>query len=57
MVEICWSNRERGIEEKELREMVEAVIEEYRPLKKILLLPPRYNKAIFFCRENNINIL
>lgn len=49
MVEICWSNRERGIKEKELREILETVIEEYRPLKKILLLPPditrRYSLA------------
>ena len=49
MVEICWSNRDRGIEEKELREILETVIEEHRPLKKILLLPPditrRYSLA------------
>lgn len=40
MVEICWSNREKEINERELREIVGAVIEEYRPLKKILILPP-----------------
>ncbi|MBC7319014.1 DUF2088 domain-containing protein [bacterium] len=49
MVEICWSNREKGIKEKELIEIIAAVIEEYRPLKKILLLPPditrRYSLA------------
>jgi nickel-dependent lactate racemase len=48
MVEICWSNKERGIEEKELREMVEAVIEEYRTLKKILLLPPDITRRYSF---------
>ena len=48
MVEICWSNRERGIEEKELREMIEAVIEEYRPIKRILLLPPDVTRRYSF---------
>ncbi|MGB9682584.1 MAG: lactate racemase domain-containing protein [bacterium] len=49
MLEICRSDKEKGINEKELIEIVEATIEKYRPLKKILILPPditrRYSMA------------
>lgn len=48
MVEICWSNREKGIKEKELKEILETVIEEFRPLKKILILPPDITRKYSF---------
>ncbi|MGC8971692.1 MAG: lactate racemase domain-containing protein [bacterium] len=55
MVEICWSNREKGMDEKELREIVEAIIEEFRPLKKILILPPDITRK--YSMAGNITLI
>lgn len=55
MVEICWSNREKEISEKELREIVETAIEEFRPLKKILILPPDITRK--YSMAGNITLI
>lgn len=56
MGDIILVERERGIKEGDLIEALEASLEDYRPLKRVLLLPG-YNEKVFLCREDNCTVL